>query len=92
MKFDASKDVCLWKEEVDCGMFNFEVSVMRYNDGAAKVQISRKKFNEKGHTWSKLGRLTATELASIWPLLEKAKNEVAKHGNSDSMEMGGEDA
>ena len=73
--FDPTLDKELFGESVQVGdMFRLKVSVMSYNDGTPKLQISRERLNKEGEpNFAKLGRMTLDEVKAIMPLVEKAK-------------------
>jgi len=72
--FDPALDKEIFSEELTLGQFRFKVSVMSYNDGAPKMQISRERMNKEGEaTFAKLGRLTLEEATAILPMIEKVK-------------------
>ena len=64
MAFDKSLDKELFKESIDLPYGELIVSVFSYNDGAPKLQLSRKVANQETGdiTWGKLGRLTKDEI------------------------------
>jgi hypothetical protein len=72
--FDPSLDKELFGEAVTIGdMFRLKVSVMSYNEGVQKLQISRERLNKDGDaTFAKLGRMTLEEAKAIAPLMQKA--------------------
>jgi hypothetical protein len=75
--FDPNLDKEIWSESVTLGINKLKISVMSYNDGAPKLQISRERLNKDGEgTFSKLGRLTLDEVNAIMPLMEKAKEHL----------------
>ena len=75
--FDPNLDKEIWSESVTLGISKLKVSVMSYNDGAPKLQISRERLNKDGEgTFAKLGRLTLDEVNAIMPLMEKAKEHL----------------
>ncbi|MFC1741348.1 hypothetical protein ACFL3V_02330 [Nanoarchaeota archaeon] len=72
--FDASLDNELWSETVQLGIFRLKVCVMSYNEGLAKIQISRERVRQDGEaSFAKLGRMTLEEITVLLPLIEKAK-------------------
>lgn len=72
--FDKSLDVELFGEEASFETTRVRVSVMQYNEGMKKLQISRENLdNESGDwRWSKPGRMTHEEAKAVVPLMEKA--------------------
>ncbi|MBI5881318.1 hypothetical protein HZB90_04265 [archaeon] len=82
--FDPNLDKEIWSESVTLGISKLKVSIMSYNDGAPKMQISRERLNQSGEgTFAKLGRLTLDEVNSVMPLMEKAKEHLPASGNEE---------
>jgi len=77
--FDPALDKEIWSESVSVAdNMNLKVSVMSYNDGMAKLQISRERMNKDGQPgWAKLGRMTLDEVNAVMPLMEKAKEHLS---------------
>lgn len=77
--FDPNLDKEIWSESVTVAdNMSLKVSVMSYNDGAAKLQISRERTNKDGQpSWAKLGRMTLDEVNAVMPLMEKAKEHLS---------------
>lgn len=71
--FDKTLDVEVFGEEANFETTKIRVSVMCYNEGQKKLQISRENLNEESGDWrwSKLGRLSKDETKAVIPLLEK---------------------
>lgn len=76
--FDKSLDVELFGEDAAFETTKIRVSVMQYNEGMKKLQISRENLdNESGDwRWSKLGRMTKDEAKAVLPIMEKALAEM----------------
>ena len=73
MPFDPNLDKKLFSEEKDFERTKITVSVMSYNDGPKKLQISRENKNASGELqFAKLGRVTKEEAEIILPLMQKA--------------------
>ena len=74
MAFDPNLDKKLWSESADFQVTRITVSVMSYNDGDHKIQISRENFSQSRNEYSfaKLGRLTKDEAEAVIPLVMKA--------------------
>jgi len=72
--FDKSLDIEIYGDEAKFETSKVRVSIMQYNEGIKKLQISRENLNlESGeYKWSKLGRLTKEEAEAVLPLFEKA--------------------
>lgn len=72
--FDKSLDVEIFGEEANFETTKIRVSIMSYNEGQPKLQISRENLNpEDGEwRWSKLGRMNKSESEAVLPLIEKA--------------------
>ena len=72
--FDPSLDKELFCEVAEFERSNIKVGVYAYNEGTAKLQLSRENKKADGSTsFAKLGRVTKEELDAILPLIEKAK-------------------
>ena len=72
-------DTALWDRRMSIGLIAFEttklrVSVMQYNEGQKKLQVSRENLdNDSGDwRWSKLGRMTKEESEKVVPAMVKA--------------------
>jgi len=76
--FDKELDKELFGESVNFDNTKLRVSVMSYNEGVKKLQISRENYdvNSDSFRWSKLGRLNKSEVEAILPLIEKAVKEM----------------
>ncbi len=74
MAFDKSLDKALFSETVSFETTKITVSVMSYNSGAAKLQISREDLNNNSgeYSFSKLGRMFKEEVDAVLPLIQKA--------------------
>lgn len=73
MAFDKSLDKQLFAETYEGETTKLTVAVFSYNDGAAKLQISRENRSQDGEwKWSKMGRLFKEEAEAIMPLMQKA--------------------
>ena len=73
MPFDPNLDKKLFSEEHDFEKTKITVSVMSYNDGPKKMQISRENKNASGELqFAKLGRMTKEEAEVVLPLMQKA--------------------
>jgi len=73
MPFDQSLDKELFGESVEFEATKITVSVMCYNEGVKKLQISRQNKNkEDSYNFSKLGRMTKEEAEAVLPLMQKA--------------------
>ena len=76
-KFDKSLDKELFSEAVEFERSKIIVAVFSYNEGAAKLQLTRQNKNAEGElSFTKLGRLSKEELEAILPLIEKAKEHL----------------
>jgi hypothetical protein len=73
-EFDKSLDKELFGEEAKFETSKLRVSVMCYNEGMKKIQISRENLdpNSGDYRWTKLGRMTKEEASKVAPLLQKA--------------------
>ena len=72
--FDKSLDKELFGEEIKFETTKLRVSIMSYNEGKAKLQLSRENLNNESGDWifAKLGRLSKDEAQAMLPILEKA--------------------
>ena len=72
--FDKSLDKEVFGEDASFETTRIRVSVMSYNEGQNKLQLSRENLNpDDGEwRWSKLGRMTKDEAEKVLPLYEKA--------------------
>ncbi|MBW2967931.1 hypothetical protein KY362_05590 [Candidatus Woesearchaeota archaeon] len=72
--FDPNLDKEIWSEKAQVAdNMNIKVSVMSYNEGVAKLQLTRERLNREGQPqFAKLGRMTLDEVKAIQPLIEKA--------------------
>ncbi len=72
--FDKSLDKELFGEEVKFETTKIRVSVMSYNEGRSKLQVSRENLVEEDGSWrfSKLGRMTKEEAEKVVPAMQKA--------------------
>jgi len=74
MAFDKELDKELFSESVDFDKSTITVAVFSYNNGTAKLQLSRQNKNADGElTFAKLGRMNKEEVEKVMPLMEKAK-------------------
>lgn len=77
MAFDKNLDKELWKESKEFERTKITVSVMSYNDGTPKLQISREnKSASEEWSFAKLGRMTKEEVEVVLPMMEKAKGNL----------------
>lgn len=76
--FDKSLDVEVFGKEAQFETSKIRVSVMSYNEGRPKLQISRENLsNDDGSwRWSKLGRMTKEEAQEVLPIFEEALKEM----------------
>ena len=74
MPYDAELDKELFSEEVVFDVTKIKVSIMSYNEGPKKLQISRenKNLSSGDYRFAKLGRLTKGEAEAVVPLIQKA--------------------
>ena len=74
MAFDKSLDKELFSETAEFETSKITVSVFSYNEGAKKLQLSRKLLDpESGeYKWAKLGRMFKDEAEAVLPLMQKA--------------------
>ncbi|MCB9362585.1 hypothetical protein H6504_04060 [Candidatus Woesearchaeota archaeon] len=74
MPYDKSLDKELFGEEIEFETTKVKVSIMSYNDGQKKLQLSRENrdMNSGEFKFSKLGRMTKEEVEKILPIMQKA--------------------
>lgn len=74
MAFDKSLDKELFGKEVNFETTKIRVSVMSYNEGQKKLQISRENLNTTSgdYQFAKLGRLVKEEAEAILPIIQEA--------------------
>ena len=72
--FDKELDKELFGEDASFETTKVRVSVMCYNEGQKKLQISRENLNPEDGSWrwSKLGRMNKEEATAVAPLITKA--------------------
>lgn len=77
MAFDPEKDKVLkiWKSE-ETGLV---ISINKYGDGEAKLQIGPRVFVKKdgGESQRKAGRLTIEDLMWFYDIIDEVKDELA---------------
>ena len=78
MAFDPSLDKQLWHESAEFQSTRITVSVMSYNDGTPKIQISRENLQQSSgdYSFAKLGRMTKEEAEAVVPLIKKALENI----------------
>lgn len=71
--FDPNLDKEIWSDKAQVAdNMSIKVSVMSYNEGVAKLQITRERVNREGQPqFAKLGRMTVAEVKAIQPLIQK---------------------
>ena len=76
--FDSSLDKELFGKTAQFETSKIRVSIMSYNEGRQKLQISRENLNpEDGEwKWSKLGRMTKEEAKEVLPILQEALEQM----------------
>lgn len=73
MAFDKNLDKELFSKAVEQETTRITVSVMSYNNGAAKLQLSRENREANGEfRWTKLGRMSKEETQAILPIIQEA--------------------
>jgi len=73
MPYDSSLDEQLFTKSMETDGGKITVSVYSYNKGAKKLQISRENLDTEGNLrFSKLGRLTKSEVEGILPFIQEA--------------------
>lgn len=73
MPYDSSLDEQLFTKSMETEGGKITVSVYSYNKGVKKLQISRENLDTEGNLrFSKLGRLTKSEVEGILPFIQEA--------------------
>lgn len=73
MPYDSNLDKKLFSKEVEAGIGKIIVSVHSYNNGAAKLQLTRENLDADGNPrFAKLGRLTKEEAQAVIPVIQEA--------------------
>ncbi len=73
MPYDKSLDAELFKKVQDFGGTRVTVAVYSYNGGEKKLQITREnKIQEEEWQFTKLGRLSKSEIEGILPVINEA--------------------
>lgn len=73
MPYDATLDKSLFSKSWENDMTRLTVSVMQYNEGAKKLQISRENLSAEGEAkFAKLGRMTKDEIVAVLPHIQEA--------------------
>ena len=79
MAFDKSLDKNLFSETVEFETTKLTVGVYSYSGGEKKFQISRENRNQNGEwSFAKAGRMNVEEVTAIYPMMEKALQEMKK--------------
>lgn len=76
--FDKTLDVEVFGTEAKFETSKIKVSIMSYNEGIKKLQISREilDMNTGDYKWGKLGRLNKDEVSAILPLIKEASEHM----------------
>jgi hypothetical protein len=74
MPYDKTLDKAVFSESVEFETTKITVSVMTYNEGTPKLQLSRENRDQNSgeYRFSKLGRLFKEEAEAVLPLMQKA--------------------
>ena len=73
MPYDSNLDECLFSKTYETEDSRVTVSIMSYNQGAKKLQLSRENRNAQGEfRFAKLGRLAKDEAEAILPFVQEA--------------------
>lgn len=72
--FDKSLDKELFSTQKEFETTKLIVSIMSYNEGQKKIQVSRENLdmNTGDWRWSKLGRMTKDEATALHSLMSEA--------------------
>ena len=72
MPYDASLDKQVFFKSHEADGTKITVSIYSYNNGPAKLQLSRENQDAEGQwRFSKLGRMTKEEIQAVLPLLQE---------------------
>lgn len=79
MPYEKELDKCLFSKTWEALNTKLTVSVMCYNGGVKKIQISRmaRNIHEQNNAefkFAKLGRLTQEEFDNILPIMQQARD------------------
>jgi hypothetical protein len=75
--YDKNLDKQIFAKSVEMDRCKLNVEVYSYNEGQAKLQITRENKNATGQfSYAKLGRMTKEEVVAVLPLIEEAKNHL----------------
>ncbi len=78
MPYDSNLDESLFSKFFETETDRITVSVMSYNKGAKKLQITRQnKLENSDLRFTKLGRLTKDEADGVLPILQEAVAQMA---------------
>tara|TARA_Y100000310_G_C20697669_1_gene826864 strand:+ start:3388 stop:3624 length:237 start_codon:yes stop_codon:yes gene_type:complete len=74
MPYDKTLDKAIFQESAEFETTKVTVSVMSYNEGTPKLQLSRENLDQNSGEWrfSKLGRMFKDEAEKVLPLIQKA--------------------
>jgi len=77
-EFDKTKDKQLAKETIVTEKGQIEVSIMQYNEGIKKLQLSRmvKNTETEDLLYAKLGRMTKEEVEKVYVVMQKLIKEM----------------
>ncbi len=71
--YDPNLDKQLFSKTKEFETTRLTVSIMQYNNGEKKLQISRENRNQDGEwSFAKLGRMFKDEVEVVLPLMQKA--------------------
>jgi len=77
MAYEKEKDVEKFAEKIDFENTSISVGVYSYDEGDAKLGISRENTKEDGSkAFSKLGRMTKEEAEKVLPVIQKALEQM----------------
>ena len=80
MAFDKSLDKELFTKKIELSYGVLTVSVVSYNKGNPKLQLSRQTINKEENSmkWAKLGRLSKIEVEQLLPIITEAYKVMEK--------------
>ena len=77
MPYESNLDKAVFSKSWETDTKRLVVSVMSYNSGPKKLQISRENRDSAGeYKFAKLGRMSKEEVEAILPLIQEALPEL----------------
>jgi hypothetical protein len=77
MPYDRDLDECVFSKTWENDTDRITVSVMSYNQGQKKLQISREGKNAQGEfRFAKLGRMNREEVEAVLPMIQESMTQM----------------